>query len=918
MACYSFQKGCAVDHGGAHRRGQPLSSGRPIMHFTANEIERFAAWSGDHNPAHVNREFAQAAGFREPIAHGVLGVIRALGSLSLRSPAPLRTLEVDFRGPVICEAGSEVTANLEGDRVSVALKQDGREVLVVCGQTGTDESRPAALPWFSRLAECLEGADTGKRLDAADRPWADLQSGIELVATYATDPPPDAATASGILTPVAVRILGLCSYLQGMELPGLRSSIRSLRLRLYRPEAESSVLWYRARTTALDPASRVLQTAIEIAAPDGEHLATAELHCYIRPAPAVTDIVALAEKLAPGRNPLAGKVALVCGGSRGLGGDLTSALALAGCRVYAGFRHTCKAANELAGRLAERGLTIELLQGDAGNPAWCESARSAIVERERRLDLLVLCACAPPQTVAFGPASARPLSEYIEKNLPAGLVPLSALLPLLTESRGGIVFLSSFAARSPEPGFAHYAALKRALETVVETAGREAESVYTLIARPPRLVTSWNDTPEAAGTALPAGQIAADIVNHLAARWQPGRIDILESFTESAPAAAAQSGDGIDAEIAAAPADEVPEQQICESLIALEAEVARMTEVLPPEAAATNPEFPQPEPQSLLDRVHSGAVPIRLKIGPEGQMTGWVIESGRLEAVRGALADSSCNVHRRNDLPFSLAVIAAGAGRDSLLQLGWGEVAPFETNELVIHPHLVLTGLSGPAAIAAGWGLRASTAVRAMLQQPTRFDIRRVNCFDIRHDHLWEAAARDITCGIIRDAAWLNEKYVDEAIHDIVRLEVLEEGTLRGIVVLTFREADDTCPYRRGYLVELIAPPSDGRLLKQLVQIAGTAAAECNADALLCLCISAPLSRALRHNGFRVREPRRHLLVNPGELPEALHRSALTAQDWFMTIDEQPVDSPDELVSEAAPASNVDAFATQVVPDARS
>jgi hypothetical protein len=244
-------------------------------------------------------------------------------------------------------------------------------------------------------------------------------------------------------------------------------------------------------------------------------------------------------------------------------------------------------------------------------------------------------------------------------------------------------------------------------------------------------------------------------------------------------------------------------------------------------------------------------------------------------------------------------IVEAGPARDNLLHLGWREIAAFETAELVIHPELVLKGLSGAAALAAGWGLRASTAVRAMLQQPTRFDIQHVDRFDIRHDRLWEATARDITCGIVRDAAWLNAQYVDQTVPDVVRLEVIEEGSVRGVVVLTFREADDGCPYRRGYLVELIAPPSDARLLKQLIQIAGTAAAECHADALLCLSIGASLSRALRQSGFRVREPRRFLLVNPGDLPETLRRSVLTAADWFMTEGERDVSRAAEPVSES-------------------
>ncbi len=894
-------------------------NGRLTMQLTRNEIERFAAWSGDHNPVHLDCQAACGAGLVGPVAHGVLGIIRALGSVS-RACVPLKTLDVDFRGPVVPGVETEVTVVECGDRLSLNLGQEGRDVLIVRGASSAAHLRPGELAWVARLAEDPAAIDTGKRLEPADPLWQEFQSGIELVGSYATDPPPESATANGLLTPLEVRVLGLCSYLEGMELPGLRSSIIGLRLQFERPEAESNVVRYHARTVAFDPASRVLETALEVAAPDGELLATAELTCYVRRAPVVTDIGALGKRLSLGDNHLAGKVALVCGGSRGLGADLTSALALAGCRVYAAFRNSTEAAQKLAGRLAENGLTAEFLQGDAGDLEWCESVRSKICDRHGRLDLIVLNACAPPAALFTRPSSARLLGEYLEKNLRPGYVPLATFLPLLDASRGALVCLSASIVSNPQAGYGHYAALKGALEAVVQTAAREASGVYALVVRLPKLLTSWNDTPDCAGVARPADLVAADVVNHLAGPWRAGEVDVLERFPIASSAAPAFDGDSmsfapesrpVEPELDEAAEDGaceptagdrvLPEQQICESLSALEAEVARRIAG----AALETPrdtEIPQDEPPSLLDQVHGGAAPIRLKIASDSQRTGWVIETSGLEFLCGAPVESGLTVRTRHDLPFSLSILEAGPARDNLLHLGWREIAAFETAELVIHPEIVLKGLSGAAALAAGWGLRASTAVRAMLQQPTRFDIQHVDRFDIRHDRLWEATARDITCGIVRDAAWLNAKYVDQTVPDVVRLEVIEEGLVRGVVVLTFREADDGCPYRRGYLVELIAPPSDARLLRQLIQIAGTAAAECHADALLCLSIGASLSRALRQNGFRVREPRRFLVVNPGDLPETLRRSVLTAADWFMTEGERDVSRVARAVAEPEPA----------------
>src|SRR5207245_1596924 len=112
---------------------------------------------------------------------------------------------------------------------------------------------------------------------------------------------------------------------------------------------------------------------------------------------------------------------------------------------------------------------------------------------------------------------------------------------------------------------------------------------------------------------------------------------------------------------------------------------------------------------------------------------------------------------------------------------------------------------------------------------------QQVTRFDARHDRLWEVASRDIACGVIRDASYLNWKYVDQPGQDMLRLEIVEDDQVRGVVVLMFRDGDESYQYRRAFLVDLVAPLSDSRLLRKLVQAASRAAAEREADALLCL-----------------------------------------------------------------------------------
>ncbi len=281
---------------------------------------------------------------------------------------------------------------------------------------------------------------------------------------------------------------------------------------------------------------------------------------------------------------------------------------------------------------------------------------------------------------------------------------------------------------------------------------------------------------------------------------------------------------------------------------------------------------------------HNGAIPIKLKIGDEEQLVAWIGETASIDTYRHEDIGFRLLSQASEELPFCLSVGQSERTRTALLQMGWVQVAPLTIAQFVIHPEAVQHGkLSGPSALAAGWGSRVTSAVRTLLNHRPTMEIQQVTRFDDRHDRLWQMAARDITCGVIRDAAYMNWKYVDQPGQDILRLELIEQETVRGVVILQFCEPNDDYPYRHAFLADLVSPLSDERLLQQLVQIASTAAAERNTDALVCQYVCPPLSRILRQNGFRMYEPDQYLLVNPRQLPLESRVKVLAGKDWFVT-----------------------------------
>jgi 3-hydroxybutyryl-CoA dehydratase len=133
-------------------------------HISEQDIQLFAAVSGDVNPVHLDAEFAATTPFKERIAHGMLTGAIVSAALAIELPGPGTIYlgqSLRFRLPV--KIGDEVTIQLEvtGKRdvkrfvtlQCTAVNQKGKTVA-----TGTAEvmapaeklniERPA-LPQFS-------------------------------------------------------------------------------------------------------------------------------------------------------------------------------------------------------------------------------------------------------------------------------------------------------------------------------------------------------------------------------------------------------------------------------------------------------------------------------------------------------------------------------------------------------------------------------------------------------------------------------------------------------------------------------------------------------------------------------------------------------------------------------------------------
>ncbi len=112
-----------------------------------------------------------------------------------------------------------------------------------------------------------------------------------------------------------------------------------------------------------------------------------------------------------------------------------------------------------------------------------------------RADILVNCAA----TIALGPLASAPLDRFdaqYRTNLRAPYALTQALLPLLRECRGQIVFINSTAAGRAPAGAGQYAATKQGLRAVADSLREEvnADGVRVLTVYVGRTATPMQET----------------------------------------------------------------------------------------------------------------------------------------------------------------------------------------------------------------------------------------------------------------------------------------------------------------------------------------------------------------------------------------------------------------------------------------
>jgi len=217
---------------------------------------------------------------------------------------------------------------------------------------------------------------------------------------------------------------------------------------------------------------------------------------------------------------LAGKAALVTGGSRGIGAATVKLFAEAGADVVFNFQRNREAASEVEAEARKRGTRIESLKCDLGRMGEAKKLVSYAVRRMGRLDIVVVNAGiwnaddAPIETL-----NERDWDEMIRVNLKSAYgVTHYAAPQMIAQKSGRIIVLSSTAGQRGEAFHSHYAASKGAVISFVKSLASELARYGILVNC---VAPGWVDTEMSrpvlatkagrkfATSAIPLGRVGA-------------------------------------------------------------------------------------------------------------------------------------------------------------------------------------------------------------------------------------------------------------------------------------------------------------------------------------------------------------------------------------------------------------------------
>jgi NAD(P)-dependent dehydrogenase (short-subunit alcohol dehydrogenase family) len=472
-----------------------------VVRFSEEDTRLFSEASGDRNPLHVSMEYASRTAYGERVVFGVLGAIACLSYWQPPIGERVSGITLDFLRPMFLDVNYCVKSVLREGEQTFSLYDGSIPVVSMVVQLARGKVG----------AELCAGGPTFAVSEPMARPETSIGPGLTTSGVYACDP----ARLEKLLRkmhfgadPFLAAVLCWASYNVGMELPGQSGLFRRLVLTFEAPPRDVPLLQYEVSVLRKKPKLGQVVSALTLRT--GQRIVAQGKHeALIRP-----------EILSAGGgnfghaftgDEMAGRVALIIGGSRGFGSALDRVL---------------KAQGATAIQFSRSGGDTQYGNGDASDPAQLLRLRERIIGEHGHLDLLVCNAFPAIHSLWFEPNTFDRIQAYLSRATALVAAPLCVFLELLNEAGGRLVVISSSAVESPVREWPQYVAAKSAVEGYARVAPLQYPRLAALIVRPPKLLTDLTNTPLGRSGAKRPEEFAVQLAKRLQEPVRPGICDI--------------------------------------------------------------------------------------------------------------------------------------------------------------------------------------------------------------------------------------------------------------------------------------------------------------------------------------------------------------------------------------------------------
>lgn len=222
---------------------------------------------------------------------------------------------------------------------------------------------------------------------------------------------------------------------------------------------------------------------------------------------------------------LKGEIALVTGGSRGIGRSCALALAKEGAEVLVNYVSNATKAEEVCHEIRTAGGIATPIKFDVGNAEETQTAVEAVLKEKKKISVLVNNAGITRDGLMMRYAT-NDWDQVVNTNLRGAFVVSQAVIrPMMKERKGSIIHMSSIVGITGNAGQAAYCAAKAGLIGLTKSMAKElaARNIRVNAVAPGYIATDMTDEltaeqKEGILKAIPLGRVGApeEIANAVA------------------------------------------------------------------------------------------------------------------------------------------------------------------------------------------------------------------------------------------------------------------------------------------------------------------------------------------------------------------------------------------------------------------